>query len=83
MVAGTNMKRERKEHSDLARGLALLAWIAWEIVGLTAAGIALGWALTRWWGLPQILSALFGLAGLIAAFFRIHRAVRAWEKPRE
>lgn len=83
VVAGSPMNSERKEPSELARGLALLVWIAWEIVGLTGAGVALGWAMNHWWGTPQILSIVLGMAGLTLAIYRIHQVVRGWERDRK
>jgi len=73
------MKPERRESSDLIRGVALLAWVAWEIVALTAAGIFLGWALYRWVGAPLLLTVVFGLLGLVAAFYRIYCASKNME----
>jgi F0F1-type ATP synthase assembly protein I len=73
------MKPEHRGSSDLARGLALLAWVAWEIIALTGAGIFLGWALHRWIGAPLLLTVAFGLVGLVAAFWRIYRASKNME----
>jgi F0F1-type ATP synthase assembly protein I len=59
--------------------MALLAWVAWEVVALTGAGTLLGWALYRWVGAPLLLTAAFGLLGLVAAFLRIYRASKTME----
>lgn len=73
------MESKDQGPSDLVRGLALLTWVAWEIVALTGAGIALGWALYRWARAPIILTVVFGSIGLIAAFRRIYRASKKME----
>lgn len=73
------MKLEQRGSSDLVRGMALLAWVAWEIIALTGAGILFGWALYRWVGAPLLLTVAFGLLGLVAAFRRIHRASKNME----
>ncbi len=73
------MKPEGRGSSDLVRGLALLAWIAWEMIALTGAGVALGWALYRWIGAPMILTIVFGMLGLVAAFRRIYLASKKLE----
>ena len=73
------MKSEGRGSSDLVRGVALLAWIAWEIVVMTGAGVAAGWALYRWIGAPMILTIVFGMLGLVAAFRRIYLASKKLE----
>jgi hypothetical protein len=73
------MKPEGRGSSDLVRGLALLAWVAWEIVAMTGAGVALGWVLHRWMGVPLILTVVFGMLGLVAAFRRIYLASKKLE----
>jgi F0F1-type ATP synthase assembly protein I len=62
------------------RGLALLFWVSWEIVALTSAGVLLGWGLHRWLGTPLLLSVVFGLIGLSAAFYRIFKASQKSEE---
>ena len=72
-------KTTQGDTSEVLRGLALLAWVSWEIVALTSLGVLAGWALNRWLRAPLLLAAVFGLLGMSLAFYRIFRAIKKLE----
>ncbi|MEN9723988.1 MAG: hypothetical protein RJB38_1974 [Pseudomonadota bacterium] len=64
------------------RGLALLTWVATELVALTGLGVALGWYLHRRFGISRFTPVVFGVLGLTFAFWRIYRIHSKWEDPK-
>ena len=68
---------------DWIRGLSLLAWISGEILGLTGAGLLLGYWITQTLGLSLFWSILPAIAGLALAFYRIYKAAQALEGERK
>ncbi len=68
-----------QDRKDWVRGLALLAWISGEILGLTGAGLLLGYWITQAVGASPFWSILPALSGLALAFFRIYKAAQALE----
>ena len=66
-----------QDRKDWIRGLALLAWISGEVLGLTVFGLLAGYWACRWLGLASVWMILPAALGLAAAFWRLHRAVGA------
>jgi len=64
------------------RGLSLLAWISGEILGLTGAGLLLGYWITQSLGMSAFWSVLPAVSGLALAFYRIYKAAQALEGER-
>jgi len=79
-LSNSPRKTEQEGRSEYLKGLALLAWISWEIIGLTGLGVFAGWAFHRWLGGPILLTVLLGVLGLAAAFYRIYLATKRLEK---
>jgi F0F1-type ATP synthase assembly protein I len=68
---------DEQDRKDWIRGLALLAWISGEVLGLTTAGLLLGYFLHRCIGISQVWMVVPGALGLAAAFWRISKATGA------
>ncbi|MBU6375338.1 MAG: AtpZ/AtpI family protein [Bdellovibrionales bacterium] len=73
-------KPKKESRSEYVRGLALLAWVSWEILALTALGVFTGWSIHRWLGGSLLLTLVFGVLGLSLAFYRIYLATKKLEK---
>lgn len=71
MVSGPEKDSDRKVW---IRGLALLAWVSWEVLGWGALGTAAGYFMGRALGGAAWLGAVTGALGLAIAFWRIYQA---------
>jgi len=67
------MLPNRDSMKGWARGLGLFSMIIGDLVGIPLAGAAIGYGLWKklaapWWVLP-----IFGVAGLVLAFYRLYQ----------
>ncbi len=68
-----------QDRQEWIHGLSLLAWISGEVLGMSGAGVLLGYWLTRILHLSALWCILPGLAGLALAVYRIYKATQALE----
>lgn len=72
---------EPSDRREWVRGLALLAWISWEVLGWSAIGVGMGYLGHRMLGTPEWAMVLTGAMGLAVAFWRIYKASQQLGSP--
>ena len=79
-MSGAKPPRDDAQRRAWMRGLALLAWVSWEVVAWSALGTLAGYFLGKALGGALWIAALTGMLGLAIAFWRIYKASQAMDR---
>jgi hypothetical protein len=67
------MLPNRDPTNRFARGIGLFSVIVADLVGYPLAGAAVGYGLWKKLGAPWVVLPIFGVAGLVLAFYRLYQ----------
>lgn len=78
--SGSKKEAQQERTRKYGRGLAMVSVISADLVGLTGAGLAIGYGLWKKAGFPSWIMPLLAFIGLGLAFYQLSRLMKkGWD----